>query len=97
MEPDEKMVDGAKRELEEETGLKGEVEFANLSNDDEKRENPYLHVGFLAKNIQGEPKLMEPERFYEWRWFPLDDLPENIFIGHRKQVKAFLSKEILSA
>ena len=25
-----------------------------------------------------EPRLMEPEKFKEWRWFAIDEIPENL-------------------
>jgi len=92
MEHGELMAEGARRELKEETGLKADVSFINLTNGRGKvGPSHYLHVGFLAKNIQGEPRVIEPDKFYEWRWFDLKDLPVNMFTGHQKQIRAFLA------
>ena len=95
LEKDEKMEDGAKRELKEETGLEADLKFANLANG-RNVEPHYLHVSFLAENIKGEPQLMEPEKCSEWKWFPLNDLPKNIFVGHRRPIEGFLKHEILT-
>ena len=34
----------------------------------------FVTVGLLAKNYQGEPKVMEPDEMTEWGWFDLDNL-----------------------
>lgn len=38
---------------------------------------PGDRVYFIECEISGEPKLMEPEKFMEWKWFPINELPEN--------------------
>lgn len=35
-------------------------------------------VSFFECSINQEPRLMEPEKFLEWRWFPFDALPQNL-------------------
>lgn len=89
----EHLSEGAKRELEEETGLKTkDLSFLHMINDPRAEDDThYLHVDFITKDFQGEPKLMEPNKCYEWRWFGFSDLPKNIFIGHRKSIPAFLN------
>ena len=90
----ENMQAGVRRELMEETGLViGEMTFANMVNSPQGSRH-YIQIGFIATNVQGEPALKEPDRCAEWRWFPLADLPSNIFIAHQKQVEAFLKKDV---
>lgn len=93
----ERLEDGAKRELEEETGLKAnKLSFLHMINDPRTEDNShYLHIDFLAESVEGEPKLVEPNKCYEWKWFDFDDLPENIFLGHKKSIKAFFEKTSL--
>ena len=45
---------------------------------------------FLCHTTQ-TPKLMEPEKFSEWKWFPVQELPEN-FINQdiRKHILSHL-------
>ena len=89
----ESAIDGAKRELLEETGLTANLEFTNIVNDPLVDKNThYIHLNFLASNVVGEPTLVEPEKCYEWKFFPLNDLPLNIFIGHAKIIPAFINK-----
>jgi 8-oxo-dGTP diphosphatase len=91
----ETLVTGAKRELLEETGLTADLTFENIISDPMKDDNThYIHINFLAHNVANEPKLMEPNKCYEWKWFPMNELPENIFCGHKKIIPAFLSKTI---
>ncbi len=92
LEKDEKMEDGARRELREETGLEADLKFTNLANG-RNIEPQYLHVSFLAENVRGEPQLMEPEKCSEWQWFDMNDLPKNIFIGHQRTIEGFLRHE----
>lgn len=87
--------DCARRELMEETGLRADkMTFLHTINDPRPNEDQshYIHTEFLAEGVIGEPELKEPDRCYEWRWFDLNELPENMFIGHRKSVPAYLQK-----
>lgn len=89
----ESLIVGAKRELEEETGLTARVTFENMVNDYSAGDGThYVHINFLAHDVSGAPEVREPEKCYEWKWFLLDVLPENIFIGHRRVIPAFLNK-----
>jgi 8-oxo-dGTP diphosphatase len=90
----ESLESAAKRELLEETGIKAvDLEFLHLINDPSQKDNThYIHINFLAKKWDGEPKLMEPDKFEKWEWFDLHNLPENVFAGHQKMVPAYLGK-----
>ncbi len=39
----------------------------------------YITVHILATEYAGCPKLMEPDKFSDMKWFPLSQLPQNIF------------------
>lgn len=94
LEQGEKLVDGVARELIEETGLVAErFEFSNIVNNPSKDNRHYLQIGFEAIGTSGEPKINEPDRCEEWRWFKQDELPENIFPNHKKQIELFLLGE----
>jgi 8-oxo-dGTP diphosphatase len=94
LEYGEKLVDAAKRELEEETGIKeGDLELVAIV-DDPREDQHYLHVAFELDNFTGEVKLMEPEKCEEWKFFSLEELPDNIFIGHKKIIETFVKKTL---
>lgn len=85
----EKLVDAAKRELEEETSLKAtKLDFLCIS-DDMTDTVHYVTVGFIARNYTGEVKAMEPETILEWRWFDLNDLPNNLYEPSQKCIEKY--------
>jgi 8-oxo-dGTP diphosphatase len=90
----ESLIDAAKRELKEETGLSAnKLEFLHLINDPLEKVH-YVHINFIAKDFEGVPVVAEKDKFSEWTWFEIDNLPEPIFVGHKKFVPALLSKDI---
>lgn len=91
----ETLIGAAKRELEEETGITTEsLEFLHLINDPWQGTH-YIHINFLAKeDFQGEVRVMEPDKFTEWKWFDINHLPEEIFCGHQKFIPTYLKKLI---
>lgn len=83
----EKIFDCAKRETKEEADLDVN-EFSLVSVADEMRYiatdgKHYLNLGIKAIYNGGEPKVMEPDRCQEWKWFDLDNLPAPLFEGTR--------------
>jgi 8-oxo-dGTP diphosphatase len=90
----EKLVDAAKRELEEETGVREENLTLVSVVDDPREDQHYLHIVFRTNNFAGQVRLMEPEKCEEWRFFNVNKLPENIFIGHEKILEMFGNKSL---
>lgn len=87
----ETLEEAAKRELEEETSLIAtDLEIFSVS-DDIKGEAHYVTMGFLAKDYVGEVKTMEPETILEWKWFDIDDLPENMYMPSAKCIEKYKS------
>jgi 8-oxo-dGTP diphosphatase len=92
------MEETAIREVKEETGLEvGELELISVA--DEMRyiksdDKHYVNIGFKAKHQGGEPQLVEPERWKEWRWFSLEKLPKPLFEGTELNLKAHKTGKI---
>jgi 8-oxo-dGTP diphosphatase len=88
----EKPTECAKREVFEETGLRiNNLEFFSLSND-MVPDAHFVTIGFLCRDFQGEPKVMEPDEIIKWQWFDKDDLPEHIFLPSKKAIENYMSK-----
>jgi len=94
----ETLFDCAKREVKEETGLDVEIIRVHSVADEmkyiESHGRHYVNIGLTAKYLGGEPSLTEPDKYVEWRWFSLDDLPENIFLGTQLNIKSFKSGQV---
>ncbi len=72
----ETLIDTLKREILEEIGI-SDIELIKVigQKDGVKKDD---RVYFIECKISSDPKLMEPEKFKEWKWFPLDQLPDNL-------------------
>ena len=94
----ETAVKAAKREAKEEAGLiVDELEIISVS--DERRyiktdNKHYVVIGFKAKHVEGEPKLMEPNKFKDWQWFSIDKLPEKVYEGSEDMIKNYNTGKI---
>ncbi len=98
LEMGETIFETAKRETKEETGLEVN-DFELISVADEMRYlesdgKHYLNIGIKAVYNGGEPKLMEPDKCLEWKWFDINDLPEKMFEGTDWIIKNFNAQRI---
>lgn len=89
LEHNERLVDAACREAKEELGFDLNPQDLMLATlvDGLVREGAgnkyhYIHASFELREPKQEPQLMEPEACEEWRYFPLSNLPENLFTPH---------------
>ena len=83
----------AQREVKEETGLEV-ADFKLISVADEMRyiksdNKHYLNIGVKAEYQGGEPKVMEPDKCKEWKWFSLDSLPDKMLEGTELTIRNF--------
>jgi 8-oxo-dGTP diphosphatase len=89
MEYGESFEDTARRETLEETGITlKKIELICLNND----ETPNAHfvtIGFLCKEFEGEPRVMEPDKVTDWQWFTLDKLPSPMFMPSARIVENY--------
>ena len=82
LEMGEGIEECARRETLEETGLVVES-FKKLSftNDIfEKEGKHYVTLFVVASCSSGEPRVTEPNKCKQWKWFELDNLPEPLFL-----------------
>ena len=64
------------REIEEEVGVTVKnIRFLFVANVQRYLPKHYIHMGFTAQWVAGEPELREPEKCEGWDWYPLDTLP----------------------
>jgi 8-oxo-dGTP diphosphatase len=71
------------RELFEETNITIETpRFVSLTNDIFHSENKHYISIFMGKNLASHPTIInnEPHKIAAWDWFPLNALPENLFL-----------------
>ena len=92
----ESLLDMAVRELKEETDMDvdpKDLDVFSVTND-RVPDNHFVTIGFLTKKFRGEPKVMEPDEITDWKWFPLHDLPENMFFPCKKMIQNYMADEI---
>lgn len=78
----EEIEDCARRETEEETGVKVDnLIFAGLTNDIFEKENKhYITVFMLCDWQSGEAQIKEPEKCSAQGWFAWENLPKPLFL-----------------
>ena len=79
----------AKRELEEETSLIANKLDLLCISDDMTDTAHYVTVGFIVREYKGEVRTTEPETILEWKWFPLNELPMNLYNPSKKCIEKY--------
>lgn len=93
LEQGEILTECLRRELQEEIGIevKGQ-KLVTLDNNPTNVGGHYLHIGFLVEDFEGNINLKEPEKCEEWRFFDIENLPENLFSAHKKEIDLYKRK-----
>jgi ADP-ribose pyrophosphatase YjhB (NUDIX family) len=91
MELNEHPEASALRELEEETGLKGDsANLLGVTASPSSRYDTILMIGYLVKTFSGD--LIAGDDASEVGWFDLSDLPEIAFDSHLKFVNQYMNR-----
>ena len=80
------------REVAEETGLivkEDDLQVFCVQTDKNEHAH-YISVGMLAHNVEGTPRVMEPDVIVQWEWFDLNNLPTNFFSPSKLTIDCFL-------
>ena len=87
-------MDGAKREVKEETNL--DIEDLELfgAADDIQPDRHYITMHVIAKKYNGEPQVMEPTKEDDWKWFNLNNLPKNLYSPSKKFIESYKNRTI---
>jgi len=93
----EELKEAVSREAFEETGIKVNKEKLEIVSvtDDMVEDSHFVTIGFLCKDFEGEPRVMEPDEIIEWQWFGLNNLPEPIYFPSQKIVRHYLDKSLI--
>lgn len=77
----ESVIECAKRELLEETGIKALACTLGpwVENVMENGKKHYLSIFVRIDQFEGEPQLLEPDKCQGWQWFSQHELPEPLF------------------
>jgi 8-oxo-dGTP diphosphatase len=88
------------REAREEAGIS--IEVSNLTlvhvlhRHKLKKNEQYLVLYFKASKFLGHPESLEPKKFKDVKWLPLDNLPENLSKGTEHVLGCIRRGEIYS-
>lgn len=93
----ETVFEGAVREVKEETG----IDISDLRvfgvGDDIASDRQYLTVwvealDYINAEVFPASRVTEPDKQDAWEWYPLDELPENIYTPSGRFIKEYLKR-----
>ena len=95
IEPFETIEECARRELSEETTLRGsgKIDILSVAN----LKIPGLHTitfGVRFMECAGKLCIGEPDKFLTWEWFPISSLPDKLFLPTRVVLDCFLNRPV---
>ena len=92
----EKLEDAVIREVKEEIDVDVKIEriMGVCDHIIEAEKAHWVAMSYLCKITNGEPKIMEPDKASEMRWFKLDNLPDKLTITTKKAVEDYKKVKI---
>ena len=87
------MSEAVVRESKEEIGIEVVLaeELLILHGYYRETERPYYTGYFKILEYKGEPRIMEPEKIAQLKWFPIDQLPEELIDDRRVALSEILA------
>lgn len=86
------------RECREEIGISVKIDdlsFAHLSHR-LSRDRTYYDIYFLVNDYNGVPKIMEPDKCSELKWFDIYKLPTDIIECRKQDIQNYLENRTYS-
>jgi len=90
LELGETLIECAKRETLEETGIILNSLKLICVNDATESNGYFITIGFISEDFRGEPKTMEKDKITDWQWFSLESLPELLFPPSEQMISNYL-------
>jgi ADP-ribose pyrophosphatase YjhB (NUDIX family) len=78
-EYDETIIECAIRETKEECNLDIVDPKIIYASDDIAPDRHFVTITTIASNYSGVVKVMEPDKEDEWKWFDINNLPDNLY------------------
>ena len=78
-EYDETIIECAIRETKEECNLDIVDPKIIYASDDIAPDRHFVTITTIASNYSGEVKVMESDKEDEWKWFDINNLPDNLY------------------
>lgn len=91
-EYNETLIECAIREVKEETNLNIINPEVFSVNDDIAPDRHYVTISLMATEFDGDLTIMEPTKEDEWKWFDINELPENLYAPSVKSINDFKEK-----
>ena len=86
----ESIEDCARRETREEAGIEIKnikfLFFSNLTQYDDKH---YANIEVVSEWKSGKATVLEPHKFEDWGWYPVDNLPKPLFVTAPISIEAY--------
>jgi 8-oxo-dGTP diphosphatase len=90
MDYNETIYECAIREVKEETNLDIRDLEVYSANDDIAPDRHFVTLEMTAGILDGQVKVMEPNKIDEWRWFDMDNLPDNLYSPSMKFIDKYM-------
>ena len=88
----EKAIDGLKREIKEELDIKVKIwgYAPHVDHIISREKQHWIAIIYYADLLSGTPKIMEPRKCMEIKWFSLKKLPKKLTQSTREPIENYL-------